>query len=164
MGIRIAYSYILSFIRRIKNAIRAFKFYWSINESNNDYVEILLIIKFKLDNIRKNLESHKSYEYIDKDKYIKSLRICSKLMTRIINQNYITNDLSKLDKIYGPCILKTLENGYTSIEGSNIRTREEREAYAVHLIEILNLEDRMMIRDQDRLFKVMNKYIRTWWV
>lgn len=102
------------------------------------------------------------------DKGDKVLAICIQLLSRLMDDNYLSSELRQIEKIYGvisydfdasseECIRMTFANIPT--DKDNIDYKRAKKMYT----KACKNSDYMQQQDIDLLFKLMKKYHQHWW-
>lgn len=112
-----------------------------------DHYFIYYLLREKLLN---DLKMYKKHSYIAEyqlSKIINSMSLCIMILNRLIDDNYLHNSLYFYDKKYPDWML----NGIFGIPDEKWFSR------------CSNRSDKQRKQDVEYLFKIMSKYIESWW-
>ena len=148
----------------IKNLIKWFPIIWTDRWWDHSF--IFKMLHFKLNDMEKLYRARSIHKYSDET--ADQMKMCVRLLDRIIKDDYITNALQFHEKKYGEIDFK-----FTPIEGTDcssldlVHKKELTEAEAKMANKLRNNlykhSDNMETQDVEMLFKLMTKYIRMWW-
>lgn len=121
-----------------------------------DYSYTLKILKYKLIRQKRELERNPNYVGVEKD--IKDLTICINLLTRILEDDYLTeDDIEHFTNWWVNRKEVELDDGWTRVE-FKIDPAHERKSNQINS----RIESQKKL-DWDLLFKLLHKHMKSWW-
>lgn len=165
------YSEIKYFFRKnynnVVHLIKWFPIIWNDRQWDDHF--FFLVLQKKLNLMEEYFVSDKSMWALCNDKKLalKRLRICSNLVKRIIDDNYLSNALDAHEKVYGKCEFKfkPISNSKNS---EIVIVNEKANVYSDEFINKSRKHwykhsDKMKKQDIDMLFKLLSKNIERYW-
>ena len=154
-----------SFFRNIKIGITNLITYAPIiyNDRDWDHHYFFLLLDKKLNRMYKEL-STQQHAHIHPN-YLKSLKTCSILVKRIVEDDYIDDVAQKkLDELYGSYdFVKDNDIGFSVLTRSKELTEKEEKQYRREVRELSQRERNRKKQDIDMLFKLLNKHVEGYW-
>ena len=156
----------LNFIQGIKNLFKWFKIVW--NDRDFDYVFILYILKFKLENIAKNIEKYS--RHVGNERDVQRIKLCIRLLDKIGDgyyeseyQNYCNSDFNirgdlsfQLLEKFNKNNLKTYLNKYPNQYRRIDKTNDD-------VLNALILGRLRHEKAKRLLFELLNRHVEEWW-
>lgn len=153
----------------VQNLFAYFKIIWFDRDWDYYFIESLLL--FKLKRTRNHIAKHQNH--VDWEKTVKSIDFVIKALERIHADTYREKAEKELEEKYGE--LTTSSVAFTHDKNGNpltyqlvfnrskCETEEELEKADEEFRKIYNLKEKDIQRDYRLAFKVMAKYIQSWW-
>lgn len=155
---------IKSFFKGISNLWKWKSVIWK--DRDFDYVYLLIILKFKIDNMI-DLYDYRD-RYIGQEKHREKLKRCSILLHRLINNEYQENIMKPHDKKWGKIKFDwekcDNENYKLLVDRDNVLTEQDEEKERKEFMKLMKHVNYLENQDIDYLFHLMKKHLRSWWI
>ncbi len=149
----------------IESILRWFPVIWK--DRNWDACFVFLILRKKIALMEVH---HKKYgHFVDSDKTVKELRVCRKLLDRLVKDEYEERALAPHNKKWGetksriePC----KDNKHLAewiMTRPNANTPEEKEQESKEFVKLYDGAQLKRRRDINVLFKIISNRVQTWW-
>lgn len=148
----------------IKNIFRWFPIIWK--DRDWDHYYLFKMLHFKLNKMEKCLRDGC---HLNADETADKIKICTHLITRIIDDEYYNNVFKEHDKKWGKIeinykdYVKDDRLVECAMTRSNIKNKKDKEQERKEYRLIMNKPDELRKQDIQYLFKIMGKNILSWW-
>jgi len=151
-------------VYRIKNLIKWFSIIW--NDQYYDEIFIFNILRHKLKQMEGGFKKHS--HHVGGNRVMKELRTCIILLTRIIDNEYLSMVFQGHDKKWGKLrhySKKTVNPYLNELCFTRENVKDEKDALYETKESQRLFERAEYLHEQDiiYLFHIMRKKIRTWW-
>lgn len=158
----------LDFIQGIKNLFKWFKIVW--NDRDFDYVFILYVLKFKLDNTANNIEKYS--RHVGNERDVQRIRLCVRLLDKIKDVYYETEYQNYYDSDFN---IRTAEDLFSQLleKANKNELKQYLNKYPNHyrkidkgdddLLNALNLGRLRHEKAKRLFFELLNRHLEEWW-
>lgn len=149
--------------RKAWNVVTWIPFLW--DDYDWDHVYLWKVMRFKIERMRKDQEEGQNHE--DWKKVADQMRSAEFVLTRLIDDEYVTEEWEEHRKKYGSIMdrhEKVDPNSKLGKQGIAAITRPHRDpACGRDVVRIAKLDDKRRNDDMEYLGKYLAKHVRGWW-
>lgn len=144
----------------ILNLIKWFPIIW--NDRDWDYNYLLILLKFKLENMSYRLYTDDISTVCRKNS--KKIDKAVKILSRMIEDEYDSNHLKDHDKKWGKLKMTVSPDTFQlNFNRPNVKTQDEKEKEHKEYIGLMKKSERARKRDYKNFFQLLETNIRGWW-